>query len=742
MKQFIIILAFLFIPFTANALDYTSNGNGEWDVIATWDLGGAVPGVGDTATIRAIDTVTITDNLDVGTSPADLITYDVDILGTLIVSPTEAQDISVIFRSSVRIQNGGTFSIGTDGTRVTCDYYRIITMRTATGQKYILRVEDGGTLIARGCEGFPADDATTEYRARITACAPNCTAGAARVLTLDTVVSWARPPAIVNPITVGGTGNPQVIIGSGGGTTDPGADLSEIAEITNIPGVDQIEVTLANNHQIGDVVVNTTRNVLFNSSNPPTQGRIYSNGGIYNISWTAIDNMGDTVGTPSIDFDNTNKSVGILSYLAITNCEDGGGVDCTTLSGDTWTTLEHITAYNFGTGDGIDITRAPVSDSKTANGLIAMRGEVGLRAPSSKYPIKFDTPWVNGVGYAFRGQYLEITNGLFHWCNDIHLTIPVFYSNYRRLIPKVSNCEFYHTKVNDSIQTANYTGWFNDNKFLDIGDSCVDITSSSNTDYYFEGNTYDQCNMTNGVDAAIFIASWTGNVYMQGEDFGSNIVNKKSNILWKQTVNTSLSMGSMRLICNECILNDPATPIQPTPIHLSPYTSWTSRAFMGLQTYVTVHNKNGVAGDHWGFGPGGMTFERETVVVVDNTLNLKITPYAADSFRYFKIGQIHVTSGQTLTVNVQIRKDEAQVITRTPRLALKGCGFDVRSDYDAMSDVNNTWETQTVSGVVNATGLVHIYIGVLGQLDGGDYWEPVDPPTLDVYVDGVSHTKN
>ena len=741
MKRFIIILLLL-LPSAVNAVAYTSAGDGDWDNAATWG-GGGVPGVGDTATIRAGDTVTIDDNLDVGTSPGNLTTYDTDILGTLIVSPTEAQDISVIFRSSVRIQNGGTFSVGTAGTRVTCDYYRIITMRTATGQKYIIRVEDGSTLIARGCEGFPADEATNEYRARITACAPNCNAGAARVLTLDTVVSWARPPAIVNPITVGGTGNPQVIIGSGGGTTDPGADLSEIAEITDVPGVDQIEVTLANNHQIGDIVVNTTRNVLFNSSTPPTQGRIYSNGGSYNISWVAIDNMGDAAATPSIDFDDTGKNFGILSYLAITNCEDGGGVDCTTLSGDTWTTLEHVTAYNFGAGDGIDITSNPDATANTANGMISMKGAIGIRTTSSGYPISFDTPWVNGVETGLIGSFAEITNALFHWCEDLHMDSPDLYSYYARLVPIVSDSEFYHTDTDNSIETDAYTGWYKDNKFLDAADNCIDIATTSSVDFYFEGNTYDNCNDTDiNNQGAIYIDADAGHIYMQAEDFGSSTVNKKSNILWKPAESTTLTAGGMRLTCNECILNTPAVPLQTTPIHIANYTNFTDRAYMGLQTYVTTHNKDAVAGDHWGFGPGGMSFERETVIVVDNTLNLKMTPYAADSFRYFKIGQIHVNSGQTLTVNVQIRKDEAQAVARTPRLALKGCGFNVVDNFDAMSDVNNTWETQTVTGTANAKGIVHIYIGVMGELSGANYLAPVDPPTLDVYVDGVSYTKN
>ena len=735
MKKFIIILLLL-IPSVVNALGYTSNGDGDWEVIATWDLGGAVPGVGDTAVIRAGDTVTINQNLDVGMSPANLTTYNVDILGTLIVTPTPAADVLIIFRSSVRIQNGGIFSVGTAATRVDCGKYVIIQMRTATGQKYILRVEDGATLIARGCEGYPAS-AGIETRARITACAPNCNAGAI-TLTLDTTVNWQ---ASVNPITVGGTGNPQVIIGSGGGVTNPGADLSELIEVTGFPAPTQIDVTTGNNHQVGDVVVNTTRNVLFTSSTPPTQGRIYSSGGRYNLSWIAINEMGDSTSAPSIDFDDTAKNIGTWSYIAATNCEDGGSVICFEAGGMEFDTIEYLTAYNMLATNGIHF--ASMDDPETVIGLTVMKGTgVGV-ATANAYPPSFDGLWVNGVATGFDGQLAAMTDSLFHFVTTSHITASALYSYYSKIIPVISGNEFFHANTNDSINWSPLTGWFKNNEFYDVDNNCIEILSTGSVDLYFENNTYDLCNNGGtGIWGAIYIIAKDGDIYMQAEDFGSVAPNENANIVWVPPLNTTaLVVGNMRLTCNECILTPATAQTQPTPIHIAPYTNWTGRAYIGPQAYLTVHNKDAVSGDHWGYGPGGMEFERETVIVVDNTLNLKITPYSASAFNYFKVGTIHVTVGQTLTVNAQIRKDEAQAIARTPRLALKGCGFDVLSDFDAMSDVTDTWETQTVSGVVNATGIVHIYIGVMGELDGGAYMQCVEPPTLDVYVDGVSHTK-
>jgi len=741
MKRLFLVLFVLLFSVAANAVDYTSSGNGDWNAAGTWG-GGGVPGDGDTATIRAVDTVTITDDVDVGEEPVGITTYDVEISGTLQVSDTPGQDILINFQSSVVIKNGGVFQIGTTSDALDCDYIVVVTMDTDGNAKYILRVEDGGELIANGCVGYPSNGANTHNRARIASCSPDCLTGADRVLTLDTAVAWA---AVDNPATRTGTDNAFAIIGSGGGSVDPGADKSEIAEITAYPAANQITVTLANDHQVGDIVANPTRNILFESNNVGTHGRIYSNGGEYFLKWVMINEMGDSTAAASIDFDDTAKNIGTLSYVAALNCEDGGDVDCFELAGTEWDTLEYLTAFSFDGGIGIDIPNPDTEE--TLNGVTVMKGSAGSRGidpGNSAYPISFDAPWINGVATGITGSPRAITDGLFHWCLDYHINGETAYSFYSRFVPVIEGNEFYHTDTNDSIDWPVFTGFFKDNVFFNVDDYCIYFSAAGSIDIYMEGNTYDLCNSAGTPEhGAIYIEANAGNFYMQAEDFGSGTKNKIANIVWKPAESTTAAhCGAFKFNCNECIMTEPTSEAQTTPIHIAGYTNWSDRAFMGPQTYASFQNLGGVAGTHWGFGPGGMTFERETTIVVDDTLNLKITPYAADTFRYFKIGTVHVTDGDVLTVNVQLRKDEAQAVARTPRLALKGCGFDVLSNYDAMTDVTDTWEEQTVSGTANATGIVHIYIGVLGELDGGNYLEPVDPPTLDVYADAISYSKS
>ena len=110
-------------------------------------------------------------------------------------------------------------------------------------------------------------------------------------------------------------------------------------------------------------------------------------------------------------------------------------------------------------------------------------------------------------------------------------------------------------------------------------------------------------------------------------------------------------------------------------------------------------------------------------------------------YEYLPIGDVYVTAGTTLTVDVQLRKDETVPAGDRPLLALDGGGFIREINQDVMSDAINTWETQTVSGVVAATGVVHLYIGVKGKLSGANDYQPVWPPTLTVYADGLVVTK-
>ena len=739
MKKLFLILFVLLFSANGWAAVYTSTGTGDWNAAATWDVGGTTPGVGDSAIISIGDVVTITANVDVGTAPGNTTTYDVDILGTLQVGTAPGADLLINFQSSVRIQSGGIFQIGTTSTPLACADYVVVTMDTDGNQKYILRVEDGADLVANGCVGYPSNGANSLIRARIASCSPDCLTGADRVLTLDTTVAWA---AMNNPVTRAGTSNQQVIIGSGGGTVNPGSDKSEIAEVTAFPAGNQITVTLANDHQVGDIVVNPTRNILFESSNAATNhGRIYSNGGEYYLKWVAINEMGDSTSLPAIDFDNTAKNIGTWSYVAATNCEDGAGVICFEVGGMEFDNLDYLIAYNSSTGNGIHF--ASMDNSLTVTGLTVMRATSTAIATANGYPPAFDGLWVNGAATGFDGQLASITNSLFHFVTGSHLTVDTVYSYYSKIVPVVSGNEFFHANTSNSILWNPLTGWFKNNEFYDIDNKCIEVAAVSSVDLYFEGNTYDLCNNGgSGNWGAIYIIAKDGDIYMQAEDFGSVAPNEIANIVWVPPIfSTALVVGNMRLTCNECILTTPTSEDQSTPIHIAPYTNWTGRAFIGPQSRIAVHNKDAVEGDHWGFGPGGMEFERETVTVVDNTLNLKITPYSASAFNYFRIGSVNVADGDVLSVSVQIRKDEAQAVARTPRLALKGCGFDVLSNYDAMSDVTDTWETQTVTGTANAKGVVHLYIGVMGELNGGAYLEPVDPPTLEVYVDAISYSK-
>jgi len=269
-------------------------------------------------------------------------------------------------------------------------------------------------------------------------------------------------------------------------------------------------------------------------------------------------------------------------------------------------------------------------------------------------------------------------------------------------------------------------------------------TAIAGCDIYLSGNTYDNCNSGNNANwGALYINPSSLSLYAVDEDFGSTTVNNRTNILWNTDQIGSTYMDRVRATCNECILNAPANAHWANPIWYSGGT-WEDRAGIGPESFFSIHNENAVADDHWTFGPGGMIIERETVTIVDGSLRLKVTPFSADRYHRVPLGKIHVASGDNLTVTMQTRKDETVPVGSRPRLSLKGCGFDPIIDNDEMSDAINTWETVTVTGAANAKGVVHVYLEVRGKAApaGVDPYEPVDPPTLEIYGDAISYTKS
>ena len=751
MKKLIILAILLFSTNVLAAVVYTSNGTGggDWDNVLTWAPNG-VPGLTDTADILAGDTVIINQSEFIGTSPASASTYDLKLHGTLRINPAPGANIIFTLNTSAYVYNGGIFEVGTSATEFDCDYYAIIKFNTAT-QKYRVYIADGGFFRSHGCEGY-ANTSGTINRARITACAPDCNAGAARVLTLDTTINWSA--AVVNPATVGGTSNPEVLIGCGGGNTDPAAELTESAEITAAPAANQITVTLANNHQIGDIVANVTHNVLFYCEHGGSnlQGNIHSEGGAFDISWTRVHDMGDVYTTAAIRFSNASRNMGTLSHVSATSCEDNAtNSGCFSVTADSWDTIEYITAHDPGSS-GYHFYLPAINAAETIDSATFIgEGLYGMCSANAHYPVAYTGLWVSGTSNNFYGIARSITNSLFHYAYINNITILEAPANKRRQneVLIFDGLEIRHAQTFYGLSVAAYYYRITNSMFYNSDDSCLYV--GNNSIIYTENNTYDMCNTSDSTaHSAVRFGYPDGYAYMQNEYFGTTTANKKANIIVSPPAYTNTYFQYQRVICNECTFVAATGELSTLPFKPASYTDvlatgWWYRAYVGPKTLYTLQNKNKVEGAHEGLGPGGMYFSRDTSVFYDNTLNLKIIPEAAIRYYQYELGTISVNSGQTLTVNLYLRKNETQANGFRPRLSLEGCGFDSYTDYDEMSDVNATWEKVTVTGVANAKGIVHVYVDVRNNLaPGGVYLnvDPVHPPTVTIYADGISFTKS
>jgi hypothetical protein len=761
MKKLALIFLLLLLSGKVQAVAYQSNGTGGglWHVAASWAPAG-VPGAADTVDIQPGDTITLDGNVTVGNNAANDTTYNINIQGNLVWPQTPGGNWTFSPSSSIRLQGVGKFYIGcspgSPTDRLNCANHAIVEFQTGGGIKYDLRIDGADAqLIARGCEGFNTSSGT-ETRARIASCAPDCTAGV-RTITLDRTVNWVTNPAITNPVTAAGTGNAEVILGTGGHESAiPLGNNHELAEVTACPATNQITLTLANAHQVGDMVVNPTRNILFKSSDVTKHGSIYATNANafdpYTVTWVRLDEMGDggTYNSAALGRDVAGLSdpLAIIDYTFITNCDDGGGsVRCWWLEGG-WTTFKYNGAYNAGSG-GRCFHFSNNSFDKTVEGITAIDcAEYGSYGVGSYQGMHYDKCWYSFAKQLLYGNILSIKDCLLHQSSVYLLNVANGYSFERRIPVDIRRNEFRNSTGETCIMFYALDLIFIDNDIDNCHCYGLYVIEVDPVDVYMETNTFDGCNRVNSGDrGALYIYARSGSVYSQGDIFGATTLNNEVNIRFNNPGPTMNEQSNKRFIFNETILNGPANPTWGYPMYSTSWNApnaWHYRQYFGNEVFYTLHNANGVAGAHWGFGPGSMIIEHVTGAGptggwVDNTVNMKITPYACDHYHHIPFGVVQVESGDVFTVDLQIQKNQAIANGRRPRLMLKGCGFSPVVDYDEMADVNNTWDTVQVSGTANANGGVHLYLEVLNDIHVG--YEPVDPPTIIIYVDGMIWSK-
>lgn len=752
MKNVIALVLVLLMPTYAYAAACVSQGSGGWNVAGTWLCGGApgVPTAADTVSIGAGHTVTIDGNATAGAAPASNTTYNIDISGTLYWPNAPGADWTFTAVSSIRINVGGILQIADSGTPLnSANRAYFYFDNTPANQKYKIYV-NGGSLDVYGNSAYFSSTGVT--RARILSCNPNCNAGAGITVTLDQNVNWTASASATHD---------AVLVGTGGNITAPAAgDDPELITTWTSPAANQIgNVTFTENHMAGDIVVNVSRNVLFQSDSTTYHSYIESIAANdpYDLNWIRLDEFGDTNFAPgtAISFGSTNHTLGTLYGVAATNIDDGGSSDGFEVTARGWTKFEEnvahdagVRAFEFG-GSTYNTTQQVIKNCSYFGPPSASTQTMYI---ASVLKLQVDGLWSSHSKYGVYSPNTptEVINSIIHHTIEGGSGVSMGRgSSFNSLIyNKVSNTEIRNAGgYGLYLNTGTYYLYGND--FDNVAASCVYVPAASSI--YSDSNTYDNCNANNSASNSgvrLYVSS-VGTYRGYNEQFGSTNPNLRSNLMFYPYA--SYATGASRRFsaaCNYCLFAAPTGAltcgVMPNDGIFIEYCHLgsTYATFLDDEVYFTMHNKDQVSGTHIGWGPGGTVISRETGTVVDNTLNLKLQPGDATTYSYIKIGGVYVTAGQTLTVTVQLRKDEAMATDGTrPRLALHGNGFRRDEDYDELSDVVDTWETQTVTGVVAFTGTVDLYIAVKNSLSGVDAYTPVWPPTLEIYADALAAVK-
>jgi hypothetical protein len=776
-------LASLLSPAAARALNCESTTDGDWTNAATWvNCGGANPGLNDTVEIKVNHTVTVNDAVTAGASPVDATTYNIKVYGELLFENPADSDNSLTAYSSIKVYSGGEIRVGTAAVPMDCAHTAAIVMHTTPGVRYHILVDEGGLFEAHGCPWYVSTaQAPTFLRARIEWCAPNCDAGAIRIH-LDRTVDWAD---VVDVVSAGH--GPDVAIGSGGGDALPGCGdndlVAELSEITGIVSDTDFFCTTTKDHQPGDMIVAMARNVVVYSDSDAQHGAIWttSTGAQIPIklSWARVHDMGNAT-YAAVDHGNENGATGSFDYCAVTRCAEAGadgGHDCFRFNAKTMQSFVGNSVF------GSRLDHADTTDEDSCLSISGSAAEVGFEvddftcvlsakcvdASGTGAPISLDAPWLSACGcdaggFAASGNIAEIADGLIlHTMAadpSVRLTGTDYWWSQARTVAGTT----FRNACGGALVTQIPSVFIKGNVFDDIPLPAVVVASPSIGGMYltapidatFIGNTYDNCNWADAGDqqGAVSFLAQGGRVHMYGEQFGLSQANTAANLYFSVPCYTTTAGNyvgnSLAFACNDCNLEAPASA--PAGWNYGVYfgnldegvyaPSWQVRAFIGAGQFLGLQNINKVANANQTFGPGGCLIEHEAAVVRDNSLNLKVTPFATHEWARVPLRRVYVDTGDVLTVSVWLWKMEA--FAYPPRLVLMGPGFDPTIKYAAMgAGPIKTWTQVVVTGSASLPGVVYAYLDVRGNLSGVAHAiEPVNPPTAVLYADGIVLVKS
>lgn len=774
---------------------FTSFQSGPWSDVDTW-VGPPI------AAPTAGDYVVITHEvlLDADASIGDALVHHAVNIGaggrlywptnvsvTLTLTGTNTSTTSY----GINIANGGILELGASGAEIGSAFIAKIQTNTAaaTGGQRKIYVADGGTLKLYGCPN---------YRTQRTTIKTNVNAALPATIETTNATDWVLGDEIWVGTgadkTVAATNYEKVTIASIVDSTHFTADL-----LNNHVAGDLLVSGMRNVILDGNSVAGGGIGILF--SNIVQNSNAYALGAYILASWAEFQYFG-AVGYLkgiSITLSGTATQYTVpAGHFMVQNCIfDRGYASAATYgiefvvatSSNGFAVADSATMFSsnhiYGTGNTLSgLYLYGYGSDWTLDGFTFIGlGQYAIAAPlGSARPIVTNL-WVAGeatcrVQGVYYGIYVQVSDSNFYQCNGVYIGENGIV-DYFELdeVSTISNCKFYHSNgATGAIYTNPPQGlrnlYISDCTFYDADSDFVTFNLYTGGEWVFERCTFDKANTgalsTHGA-IKFSVSQQFGVLKFISCDFGLIVQNKVKNIGISATDDTVLN-GSMRVISENCRFEEPATfgwtsgvnPNSgdwPTAIgwayqdNARWLNTWDTRMILPNTFSLELINCQllDAATDidqfpilypyatRWGISGGnGAEMMNESNTKLDGTLGMKFIPFSCVSRAHFcrvKPIKFSVATGKTVTVKVSLQKHLAQTAGRRPKVHLFGCGLNLSTE---MTDVNDTWEEQTVTGVTTHAGDMSVWFSGISEYEaaGGTTYDVADP-TYSPYTIGT-----
>lgn len=766
---------------------YASNQAGNWTTTTVWTPNGT-PGTGDTVSIG--HNVYVDSDITIGTGAGDAVTIGSG--GILRFESPAGAALVFTVRGDIEVASGGEFRIGTSTSRFVSDKTCDIVFNVANTR---LAITNSGTINIWGAENYHCAASIGQRTTLVSA----ISSGAGVAFEASEAVDWSVGDYVA--IGTGGdktttpTTGEKVQITAKTDSTHYQATFANNHHAGDFIVLMTRNVTVRNSAGYSAIYsYESSAGALGNASLKldwcALQNMGYGSGSGQAGVNIVVANAGSVNNVPTgkhhvknctFDTHNSNANMfyvnlncaildseSIFDYLHFYNCSNV----CIYFTGyeqGRWR-FDHMSVIHSAYGFYLPASTNTIpilSDgywysgiAKTTSSCIPFYGPCPSDIENFKFVNCYFVAYTN-IGGSMNNYR---TNEQQFWKNGY-----VYWASYS------SNYSAFYYRVDFALQL--YVK-FENVAFYAIQYGCVNFYSFCG-EVYFIDCSFDKCNVAASTDAKNApISIWNQNTFMgkikfQGCTFGTSYVNERFSAISAESaygIKAFTSADQVRIIFENCIIKRPnnwawadANGLYWEDIlsyalqdSARSFNLWKNRVQWGYRhslEFVDCQILNAAGVDQWpstfsgvtrlGIVAGGAELRNEGTTVIDSSLALAILPLNC-------IQRCHVTKlvpiripvedGDDIEVRVSLRKTQSQADGRRPTVHMFGCGIDEESE---MSNVNNSWEEQVLSGTADCTGVVEVWFSVFNEADTTVYqpdsWNsPKALGWLTVYVDGIS----